>query len=331
MTNPLVSLIIPTYNDSTYVCDAVDSCLAQTYPHCEVIVVDDGSTDGTGDLLAARYGDRIRYTYQENRGLPAARNTGTRLAQGEFVNYCDADDQLHPEKIARSLPLFAEHPDAAVIYSDFMIVADDGVTPLPRHPQAPRPDQLPSGDIFRVLLAGPWGDFIAEGAPLLRRVAVVDAGGFNETLRAAEDWEMWLRLAIRHPFVCLPEPMLLYRLRPNAMHTNPIRMAAATLRVVELVRDYPGREKYVSDSAMRQIIGEQHHLLAYKYWQENQRAAARAHFRQANQFDPLHALARRVNILLSYAFPASSSRVLLRLRPVLKLFRRASNEKPSTS
>jgi len=99
MANKLVSIIIPSYNSRQWVCDAIDCSLQQTYPHCEVIVVDDGSTDGTAELLSTNYGDKIRYVYQENRGLSGSRNTGLRNARGDYIQFLDADDLIALDKL----------------------------------------------------------------------------------------------------------------------------------------------------------------------------------------------------------------------------------------
>src|SRR5688500_9583140 len=102
MTKALVSVVIPAYNYGHFVTEAVASALNQTHPHVEVIVVDDGSTDGTADILKP-FGSRIRYIYQPNRGLSAARNTGIRAARGEWVAFLDADDLWHPSKTETQL------------------------------------------------------------------------------------------------------------------------------------------------------------------------------------------------------------------------------------
>jgi glycosyltransferase involved in cell wall biosynthesis len=311
--NPLVSIVIPTYNHKQYVWQAVDSALAQTYLHCEVIVVDDGSTDGTGEMLNERYGDRIRYIYQENQGLSATRNTGTRVARGEFIHYCDADDQLLPAEVGRCLDVFREHPDATLVYSLCQRVEDDGKTPIP-YEWPP----LPSGDIFCQLLTSPVGNFVPQCAALMRRQAVLDAGGFNENLRAAEDWDMWLRLAARHKLVFLPEFLARYRVRPDAMHTDPLRMAVARLQVVQTARRYPGRERCMDDAAYDRFEAGRHHQLAMVYWAQGRRADARRAFHDAICMDSSGAALRRVYIWFTYFLPSRSATVAERFAGWIK-------------
>ena len=127
---PLVSIIIPTFNRRQYVADAIDSGLAQTYRNCEIIVVDDGSADGSGEYLRERYGGRIRYLFQNNQGPGIARNRGIEAARGEFIHFLDADDQLREDKIAIGLEAFRQHPQASVIYTHYQQVASDGATPV---------------------------------------------------------------------------------------------------------------------------------------------------------------------------------------------------------
>jgi hypothetical protein len=298
-------MVIPTYNHKRFVCQAIDACLAQTYPNCEIIVVDDGSTDATGDMLRERYGDRIGYIYQENRGLPVARNVGTRAARGEFIHYCDADDQLLPTKVEQCAQVLIQQPDVVLVYTDCHYVEEDGQTIIPRPAL-----QLPSGDVFCELLTGHQGNFIAQCTPLIRRQAVLDVGGFNEQIRSAHDWDLWLRLAAQHQFAVIHEALALYRVLPNAMHTDPLRMSQARLAVIQMARHYPGREKCLDDSAYDQLEAGRHHRVAIVLWLQHRRAEARRAFREAIRLDPSHTLVRRLLLGMSYVLPA---RLALRL------------------
>ena len=109
--DPLVSIVIPTYNRRHFVADAIESCFDQTYANCEVIVVDDGSTDGTAEFLREKYGDRIVLVTQENQGPGVARNRGIAAASGEYIHFLDADDQLRRRKIEIGLDLFRSRPE----------------------------------------------------------------------------------------------------------------------------------------------------------------------------------------------------------------------------
>jgi glycosyltransferase involved in cell wall biosynthesis len=120
---PLVSVVIAAYNGAQYLPEAIDSALAQTYPKVEVIVVDDGSTDSTAEVVGA-YGARVRYLYQQNAGTAAARNTGIQSAQGELIALLDQDDRWLPEKLARQVPLFFDEPRVGLVHSGGIRRAD---------------------------------------------------------------------------------------------------------------------------------------------------------------------------------------------------------------
>ena len=113
---PRVSVIVPTYNRREWLCEAIDSILAQTYGDLEVIVIDDGSTDGTGGALRERYGDRIRYRWYGNAGVSAARNRGIELARGEFVAFLDSDDLWLEPKVEKQVHYLDEHPEVGAVF-----------------------------------------------------------------------------------------------------------------------------------------------------------------------------------------------------------------------
>lgn len=316
ITTPLVSIIIPTFNHRSYVCEAIDSCFLQTYSNIEVVVVDDGSTDGTGDMLREHYGDRIRYFYQNNQGLSAARNTAVQSANGEYIHLLDADDMLLPTKISRSIEVFQKNPEVVLVYTQCHFVEADGKTIIPKE----QPD-LPAGDIFCELLCGPRGDFIPQCTTLVKRQALLELGGFNVKLAAAEDWDMWLRLAARSPFGVVNEPLSLYRVLPSAMHTNRIRMQTARLQVIHLARYYPGRERCLSSIEYDHLEAGRHHSLSMALWAEGYRAEARQHLRSAISLEPKTSAIRRLNVLFTFFLSAQQARAItsftLKLRSML--------------
>jgi glycosyltransferase involved in cell wall biosynthesis len=299
MTEPLVSIIIPTYNSARFIGDAVDSALAQTYPHCEIIVVDDGSTDETQTLLAEHYGDRIRTISQENRGAAAARNTGIQAARGMLIQFCDADDQLLPEKVARGVAVFVQQPAITLLYTLCDHVEADGRTRI----VTPHPP-LPSGDVFCDLLNGPLGNFVVTSSVMARRDALVKAGGFNEDLPVAQDWELWLRLSASAPAAGLNEVLVYYRQQPGGLHTDPVAMAEDRLKVIQLVRDIPERQRCLDDATYDRLEAARYHRVALAYWRHGRRADARQAFWAAIRLDPRHATVRRLYVLLTYGLSA---------------------------
>ncbi len=207
---PTVSVIIPTYNRRVYVQEAIDSVLAQTYTDYEIIVIDDGSTDGTGETLRERYGDRIRYEWQENQGESVARNRGIALAQGEYIAFLDSDDLWLPEKLEKQVTYLEEHPEVGAVFCQawtidllgqrMPVVMGTGITS----------GQLSLESLlYQNTLAGP-GSTLAVRTDLLRRI-----GGFDESIRYAEDWDLGLRLRLLGDIGFLPDSLASIRIHQS--------------------------------------------------------------------------------------------------------------------
>ena len=186
-----VSAIIPTYNRRELVTRAIDSVLSQTWGVDEIVVVDDGSTDGTEAHLRERYGDRIRYVWQANAGVSAARNHGMSIAQGRYFALLDSDEEWLPEKTARQLEWMEAHPDFGMVLCDVERVdSDHRLIDVFR-----RRDTIPEdGWILRWIIHNPA---LAPASALLRREVVADVGGFDTGLCTAEDIDFHLRVAQR--------------------------------------------------------------------------------------------------------------------------------------
>ena len=187
----LVSIIIPCYNSKRWVQEAIESCLDQTYPNVEIIVVDDGSTDGSLEVLR-RYLPRIRLETGPNRGGNSARNRGFALSSGEYIQYLDADDYLEADKIARQVR-FLEETKADAVYGDLRYrrhLPDVSLSYLDKIEVSG--DQQ---DILASLLAF-WGAQVNGGAVLYSRRAINQAGGWDETLRAAQDTDFLTSVAL---------------------------------------------------------------------------------------------------------------------------------------
>ncbi|MES2669801.1 MAG: glycosyltransferase [Pseudomonadota bacterium] len=182
-------MIIPTYNRRELVQRAIDSVLAQTHPVDEILVVDDGSTDGTGEALRARYGERIRYHRQANAGVSAARNAGMALATGRFFALLDSDDLWRPEKTARQIAWLDANPEFGMVLCDVVRVDADGTPYDTFH----RRDVLrEDGWALRWLLLNPS---LVPASVMFRREVFETCGGFDPSLRTAEDIDFHLRVA----------------------------------------------------------------------------------------------------------------------------------------
>jgi glycosyltransferase involved in cell wall biosynthesis len=234
-STPLVSIIVPAFNREDTLRETLDSCLAQTYPNVEVIVVNDGSTDSTR-AVAESYGSRIRLVNQSNSGLAGARNAGHAIARGDFVAWMDADDIAHPARIEIEMAVLRSHPRLSLVCSDFSAF-------LTGHPDHERSHlstyygsfrnrggasalfparlevEVPAGEFgTRVpLWVGPqfrnliFGNFVHPPTVLARKSVLDDAGVFDTTLKSASDYELILRLANRGDIGLVDLPLLRYR------------------------------------------------------------------------------------------------------------------------
>jgi glycosyltransferase involved in cell wall biosynthesis len=194
-----ITVIIPTFNRAKMVSRAIHSVLSQDVKDIHLIVVDDGSTDETRDVLAA-FGDRIRHVRQPyNRGVSAARNTGIRLADTPYVAFLDSDDFWRREKLKEQIRFFGENPSAVACQTEETWIRNGHrVNPKKQHAK-------PSGDIFapslRLCLVSP-------SAVMLRTGLFDEVGLFDESLPACEDFDLWLRIACRHPVHLLAKPLV---------------------------------------------------------------------------------------------------------------------------
>ena len=209
---PKVSLIIPVYNQERYIQESVESALKQDYEPLEVIVVDDGSTDRTSRILK-RFGQRIRYIPQENRGAAAALNRGVQLAQGSFVGWLSGDDLYLPGKITAQVHEFQAEPSLGLVYTDWVMI-DAGGREI-RTVCAP----CPSAERFaRELLKS---NFINGSSVLIRKECLARVGYFDETLVADVDGDMWFKLLkYGHRFGHVARPLLKYRRHPSNLSHN---------------------------------------------------------------------------------------------------------------
>lgn len=218
-----ISVVIPGYNHARFLAQAIESVLDQSYPVREVIVVDDGSTDNTREI-AAGFGDRIRYIYQDNSGPSRARNRGIREARYPWIALLDSDDWWLPEKIRLQTEALEREPGAVLVYSSVYWVRQDGTWELRR---ALPPNRLWPRLRYHQCVLG------SDSVVLVRRDALLEAGGFDETLIACEDWDLWVRLGVHHRFTCVSEPVAAIRIEPDSLSADGARMLLHAERILE--------------------------------------------------------------------------------------------------
>ncbi|WP_447977175.1 glycosyltransferase family 2 protein [Candidatus Nitrospira bockiana] len=217
----LVSVVIPCYRQARFLGEAIDSVLAQTHPHYEIIVVDDGSPDETAQV-AAGY-STVRYVrHERNRGLPAARNTGMHHSRGPYLVFLDADDRILPHHLETCLDVFRRRPELALVCGDFRWFGAEGT--WHRHTCSDQPDQ------YAALLR--FGFITPPHTVMVRREALMRLGGFGEHWRSNEDRDCWLRLARLYPIQCHHQVIAEYRRHPNQMSRKWDVMLSTGVRVM---------------------------------------------------------------------------------------------------
>jgi glycosyltransferase involved in cell wall biosynthesis len=227
---PKISVVIPTKNRAHYVSSAIRSVLCQTYKDFEVIIVDAASTDNTEEVINKLHDERIRrFCEKKDRGVSASRNLGIVLSRGEFIAFLDDDDLWTQRKLEKQLELIRSNPNTGAVFSGSYIFRDDGKL---------IGSYLPSvrGKIFpRILERNYVGN--CSGV-LVRREAFDKIGFFDESLPAAEDWDMWIRLAKHYEFDYVNEPLFLYRIHERRITMNPYaKLQAAKVIFNKLLPD----------------------------------------------------------------------------------------------
>lgn len=222
---PLVSVIIPAYNAEKTILETIESLQEQTLSDFEIIVINDGSTDRTIELLSALSDPRLKVFSYENGGLPTARNRGISHATGEFISFIDADDLWTSDKLQAQIEALQVHPEAGVAYSWTAFINESS-----QFLYAWEPIYF-EGDIYPEILLQ---NFISSGSNILvRKQFIEQAGLFDPSLKSAEDWDYYIRLAALCPFVVVPKYQILYRRSSQSMTSKVDVMEKYILQVIE--------------------------------------------------------------------------------------------------
>ncbi len=240
-----VSVIIPTYNRAFYLEKAIQSVLDQSYPDFDVIVVDDGSTDNTAEVVRKFKG--VMLIQQQNLGVAVARNTGIHRTRGKYVAFLDDDDLWLPGKLEKQVAYMEDHPATGMVYSAYQTIdSHDTVT----------------GEVTHVVSGQVWHDFmfgvpIAPPTVMVRREVLDTVGVFDKSLRLGEDLDLWIRIARRYPIHGMKEPLVQYRIH-NSNTAKPIDGVIA-------VREYIYDKQFASGNDHNWILRRQVRASSY-YW-----------------------------------------------------------------
>jgi glycosyltransferase involved in cell wall biosynthesis len=281
--NPLVSVIIPCYNRETFIADAIDSALAQTYQNLEIIVVNDGSTDGTENVINGYLANpRVRYIkHEKNRGIPAARNTAIRQARGDYVAFLDSDDMWLPKKIESQLEVFSRDVagDVGLVWSNAFFRDNQGNTETVGASVPPDIGSLPRDTLLRRLFLH---NFITAQTVMVRRTCFDKVGLLDEHLKGgADDFDFWLRLAPYFRFEYVSIPLVVARLHDGnysemgrLFQDNLMIIAKAVSQNPELAALKPAR------------LRELYHDLGMYYLEKRNWQEARSNLSKAIGFRP---------------------------------------------
>jgi glycosyltransferase involved in cell wall biosynthesis len=270
---PKVSVIIPTYNCGHYLEQAIESAMDQTYRDLEIIVLDDGSTDNTSEVVQ-KYGTKIRYIRQTNAGLPAARNRAIEASSGEFIALLDSDDWWEPSKLAEQVPLLEQDPEVALVYTDLRVIYDDGEI-LPSF-LASRP-LATSGYVFDLLLKS---GFILPSTVLLRRTCLEEVGMFDESMRSHEDIELWLRICQRWKVALVDEPLTHRRQGATNMTSNDNLRTEYSVKLYEKALRLPNLTTEQKDTMNEKLAGA-YFMRGWFYYSNGRMQECRRSLRQS--------------------------------------------------
>lgn len=221
--SPFFSAVIPVYNQSRWIEETLTSALEQGRKDLEVIVVDDGSTDDSTSIIE-KFSGRVNLIRQENAGVAAARNRGFEAARGKWIAFLDSDDLWLPGHLDRLARAIDENPTAGLVYANALVIDEQGKKRKLKPSKPPGPDPF-----LTVLLA----NTITTSAAAIRRDVLGEVGNCWPGLQRGEDWDLWLRIAHRHPVVHVPETSVLYRRQTTSLvHTGGAGMREDNLRVI---------------------------------------------------------------------------------------------------
>lgn len=278
---PLVSVVIPTYNRGELLTEAVESVLAQTYGRFELLVADDGSTDGTPAQMAVFRDPRIRHLRLIHSGRPSvARNQALRDAGGELIAFLDDDDLWLPDKLEKQVTLLSRIPQADFVYTDIRRLSDDGSVSDP----VLQPWDKWHGKIFDRLLLN---SFLFVSTVIVRRAVLEKTGLFDETLAAIEDFDLWLRVTFVASAAYLDEPLVVIRRhgggisgrRQLLVHENMLLVLGRARERFPLTLEQRFR--------LRRAVARAHTRLGLFYVNSGKISSGRRHFLRSLRLNPL--------------------------------------------
>ena len=273
---PKVSICVPTYNRKDYLRETLDSIFAQTYKDYEVVVVDDGSTDGTAEMLKD-IDYPIRYHWQKNSGDAAARNKMIKLAKGEFITFIDSDDLLMPDAVDRMIQVMQAEGGDVIVYGPYLRIDQNGQV------YGKFKTRLHSGQITKHLFQN---IFVYSCGSMFPKKVLETANGFDTSLPVCSDYDLWLRLSLKYRFIALAEPTFKRR-----RHTGNLSAASTENRILELKvleRFYyeKGGDSVVPKKIAMRRLSKEEYRVAVAAMREGKLQVAREYLRKSFRHHP---------------------------------------------
>jgi glycosyltransferase involved in cell wall biosynthesis len=280
MKGPQVSVIMPVYNGEKYIVEAIESILNQSYKDYEIIIVNDGSTDDTFNKIRSYLQlSNIKYVRQENRGLPAALNTGIKAASGEYIAFLDCDDLWMPHKLDMQMVFMKEHPEVGLVHGNISYVDQHGD---PFTPDSPYKTDI-SGNCFPELF---MGNRIAVLTVLIKKESITNVGFFNEDFKYADDYDMWLRVSRHYPLGHIDKCLAAYRKHPGGISSNINAHNADVLKVLEeTLKQFPDTWRIVGKDKVKERLFHLTNHLAALCFNSGKYVSALRYFLKASNLD----------------------------------------------
>ncbi len=285
--NPKVSIVIPTYNREKIICKAIDSALSQTCKNLEIIIIDDGSTDNTKAVLE-KYGSRLNYFYQDNKGISGARNTGINRSSGDYIAFLDSDDYWLPDKLEKQIALFLKYPEFGMVACQCASIGADG-----QFRQKNRPGK--SGSVLLDLFKK---NFIRTSSAVIKSECFLKSGLFDENLKECEEYDLWLRIAAHYQVGFINEPLAVYTDNPKGASTDSLRGRLYRLQVLE--KEY--LKEIIPEKIYKKRIADTCHYIGRHWAKRGGRAESLSFLKKAQELNPLYIKNIFYLILVSFGF-----------------------------
>ena len=293
MKKPLVSVVIATYNRRKYLRYALESILSQTYTNLEVIVVDDGSTDGSENLVKSYNDKRIKYIYQENGGQNNAKNTGLCSAKGKYLSILDSDDIWHSQKVEKQVKVLEAKPDVGLVYCGTNIIDEDN------NLIDTQPMVFYRGNVVDKLM---MKNFLYNGSNAMYRAeCIYKTGVFDNSVKRMTDWDLYLRISLSYNFDYVNEYLLYYRVHNDNMSCGFEKYEEAGLKILERLFDNPLLSKN-HKKLRNKAYAARYSYMARRYFENAQMSIARKNIQKAFCFSPSVFFKTRLPVLLVSSF-----------------------------